>query len=143
MNFIVVAVLIACLWGLQPLIQKHLMKDFSSHSILMISNVIFTVCLMVYGFFYREMILDDFKRLETHHWQLLLFSAIICSFLTSITYFELIKNHKSSIVMAITYSAPLFTVLFSEFFFNEKIEDVSKVGIGFVVLGISIMCYGN
>ena len=94
MNFIIIALTIALLWGIQPLIQKSLLLDFSSQSILIFSNVVFTFCLLIYSYFYRQVILEDFSKLGTDHCKLILFSAIICSFLTSITYYELIKLEK-------------------------------------------------
>jgi len=141
MNFIIITLVIAFLWGLQPLVQKSLLKDLSSHSVLLVSNIIFSVCLVVYSYFYREVILEDFKKLESHHWKLLLFSAIICSFLTSITYFELIKNHKSSIIMALTYSAPVFTVLLGEIFLHENVHTNAMIGVYITALGLAIMSY--
>jgi uncharacterized membrane protein len=141
MNFVVVALFIAFLWGVQPLIHKELLHEMSHHTVMMISNIIFTVCLIIYGYLYREIILDDFKKLETNHWKLLLFSAIICSFLTTIIYYDLMKHHKTYIVVALTYSAPIFTLFLAEYFLKEKISIESKVGVLLVVLGIMIMSY--
>lgn len=141
MNFIIIALFIAFLWGIQPLLQKSLLGDISSHTIMILSNVIFTTCLIIYGYFYREIILDDFKKLESSHWKLLIFSAVICSFLSTIIYYDLIKHHKTSIITALTYSAPIFTLFLGEYFLQEKVETNAKIGVALVVSGLTIMSY--
>jgi uncharacterized membrane protein len=143
MHFIIVALFIALLWGIQPLLQKNLLHDISTHTILVLSNLIFTVCLVIYAYLYRQIILDDFEKLKTEHWKLLIFSAVICSFLSTIIYYDLIKTHKPSIITALTYSAPIFTMLLGEYFLKETATVNAKFGIVLVVLGLSMMSYYN
>lgn len=143
MNFVIIALIVALLWGIQPLVQKELLKNFSYHSVFMFVNIIFTTCLVIYGYVYREIILDDFKKLESNHIHLLLFSAIICGFLASITYYHLLKDHKSYVITTITYTAPIFTILLSEYFLKESINPYSKIGVLFVVMGVFLMAYYN
>lgn len=143
MNFVIVALIIAFLWGVQPLIQKTLLNELSTHSVLLISNIIFTLCLLAYSIVYKKIIIQDVQKINSKHWRLLLFSAIICSFFTSIIYYDLIKNYNSSIVMALTYSAPVFTVFFGQFLLKESLSANAKIGICITVAGLGILSYSQ
>ena len=139
MNFIITSLVIALLWGIQPIIQKNLLKDISTQSLMLYSNLIFMFCLLIYSCFYQDDIIHDFQKLTTYQWQMLIFLAVVCSFLTTIVYSHLIKNHKISLVMALTYSAPVFTLILGEILLQEIPSAKSKIGVFITIFGLGII----
>jgi len=54
-------------------------------------------------------------------------------------YFYILKDHESSIISALIYTCPVFTVILSYLFLKERLTIYKLVGIVFVVFGVTLL----
>ena len=113
MQVILLGVLIAFLWGIQPLLQKHLLKKMSSESMFTFTVILNFIFIIGYMYYHKEKIHHDFSVMSHNDFVFLITLVFICSFVTSLLYYYLIQNHEPYLIIPIVYSAPLFTVLLS------------------------------
>jgi drug/metabolite transporter (DMT)-like permease len=66
-------------------------------------------------------------------------NAIVCSFLATLLYYQLMRNHKSHLVTALTYSSPIFTLLLAELVSGERPDQYSRWGVILITLGIVVL----
>jgi drug/metabolite transporter (DMT)-like permease len=135
--------IIAILWGIQPLIQKNLMNKISSESVLVYQVVFNFIFIIIYILFNQKILHNDFNNLTYSDLQTLFGITLICGFAANILYYYLLKNHDPSIVITLVYSAPLFTLIFSKFFYNKYINNCTQIGILLSILGLGLIGYAN
>lgn len=121
-SLIIIGIFIAVLWGLRPVLQKRALNDLSTKTVLLISNLIFTACLLLYSYFHRNEIADDLKNITRGHMKLFVIIAVFCTFLSTILYYNILNENNSSSVVIVTSMSPLFAVIFANIILNEKIN---------------------
>ena len=134
--FVFFAILIAFLWGLQPLIHKHLLVKYHWASLIVITSFIFFIMSLILTAFHWNIFLKDIEKIQFNDAATFAFLAIITSFLTSIVYYIVLKGNETPLVVALIYSAPAFTLLLSYFLLKEKINTLSLVGCLLILSGI-------
>lgn len=85
--------------------------------------------------------MTDFFALDRQDWTWVVVSVLSGGFLATLIYFYLIENHKSYLVVALTYSAPLFTALLARWWLGEDISYVGAVGVVLIVVGVALLVY--
>lgn len=133
----------AFLWGISPLITKHLLCKYERYTIMVLCSVIYLSCLLLGMPYYNKSFLKDLTKLSTNDILLLLFEGIFVLFLANVIYYYVLKDNNSSIVVAIESCGPFFTLLFACFLLNEKITVNGIVGIVLIVLGIICISYND
>ena len=135
MNLISGSFIVAFFWACAALIQKYVLKTVKSNTILFISSVATILFAGLYCLYHKESIIDDFSNLNI---TLILWICVATFFsviIANILYLELLKEHNSSIVTALTYSSPVLVLLISMILFKEKITLYSGIGVILVVCG--------
>jgi drug/metabolite transporter (DMT)-like permease len=135
-TYILISLFVAFLWGLAPIIQKHLLKKFDRFSLMLFFSTVYFICLLLCLPFYHLRLIRDVSILEIHDIALIALTAIGTSFLANVLILQVIKEHDSYIVSALESVAPLFTLFFVYYFLNEKINILGVLGVILVVLGI-------
>lgn len=135
-TYMLISLLVAFLWGLSPIIQKHLLKKFDRFSLMFFFSTVYFICLLLCLPFYRTCLLKDITKLETIDMGLIAFTTITTSFLANLLILQVLKDHDSYIVSALESVAPLFTLILVYFFFHEKINILGVLGVLLIVLGI-------
>lgn len=138
-ELIIPALVVSFLWGLQPLIQKKVLKSINPQTSIVIGGVLYVICLLIYGLLNRKVIGEDLPKITRRHLNYIVFSTVICGFLTSIIYQKLIQNHRSYVVIALTYSAPVFTVLLTEYYLNESTTGLTKLAVFLITIGVVML----
>jgi len=135
-TYILISLLVAFLWGLSPIIQKHLLKKFDRFSLMLFFSTVYFICLLLCLPFYHSRLVKDLSILEIRDMGLIAFSTIATSFSANLLIFQVLKDHDSYIVSALESVAPLFTLFLVYYFFNEKVNVLGVLGVLLVVLGI-------
>lgn len=138
---IYLCLIIAILWGIQPLIQKQLMNKISPESVFVYQILLNFIFIIIYTLFNQSILHDDLKKLSYSDIQTLFIITFLCSFIANILYYYLLKNHDPSIVIALVYSAPLFTLIFSNLFYGKHINIYIQLGIILTITGLSIISF--
>lgn len=122
MLVIIIGLFIAILWGLHPILYKQILTDLSPKTTMLISNLIYTICLLIYSYIYRDEIKKDFKTISKEHMKLFFVGVFICSFAATILYYYILSQNKSSLVVLSTSLSPLFGIIFAKLILNETIN---------------------
>ena len=140
---VTIALLISFLWGLSPIIHKVVLFDVSHHTTMVISSMFYTLCTIGYATYYRKELLQDATKLNRKTIFLLAFTAVVCSFLTNVLYFRILKRYESHIVSALIYSCPVFTLIMAYYLLKERISFQGFLGVAFITIGVICLAYNK
>jgi len=136
---IVIAIFISILWGLNPILIKHIFKDVDLIMYLFYSNIFYFLCSLIFSLYYWNHIKTNIK-IKSRSLFYIAINMIILVFITNLLYAYILDIHsKSSIISAVVYSAPLYSLIFAYFILNEKLSAYSIFGIFFIVTGLILI----
>jgi len=142
-NYIVLALLISFLWGIQPVIYKHLLTIINPFTLMVLNGSLNFICLGLLYLYYNKEINTDFKKLSIKDYGLIFFIVIITVFLTNIIFYSILQNNDTSIITALVYSAPIFTLIMAYFILKERINIFGILGIILIILGVICIAYND
>ena len=115
-----------------------------------LTGIAYSICILLYILYIKTQFLNDIKKINLFTLILIFISVFIGLFLSNILYFYLLKHNEPSVVIAITFSAPLFTLLGAYLILQEKMHIYGILGVLSIVLGIILISlniipilYGN
>ena len=133
MQAALLAFIVACIWGLNPIFEKLSLRDATPFSVITIrfifTSVILTLIMIVFGKT-GEIISVDSRSL---FWILL--SGLVGGLIGLFIFFVALKQGDASQVVPIVATFPMFTALYAYLFLGENITSTRMFGIVFVVLG--------
>ena len=74
---------------------------------------------------------------------IIVLTSAIATFMANVLYYTILKNHESSLISALIYSSPIFTLILAYIFLKERINTIGIFGILFIVLGIICIAMNN
>jgi transporter family protein len=136
----IIAFIIAIIWGIIPIIHKLLLNDISYHTIIIFSAITFFVASLIYSYIYYKDIYNDINK-QNNKIIYIIFCAFLGLFLANILYYNALKHTNNvSIITTITALYPLVTLLLSYFILYEKISIINFIGIILIMIGIILLC---
>ncbi len=141
--YIWIALLISFLWGIQNVIHKDLLTHISGLSIMFYSSIIYAFLLLIVAFYNKTIMIKDLKKINLRIGSIIFFTTLFTIFLTNILYYYILKSHETSIISALVYSAPVFTVIFAYLFLNEKLSLSGFIGILLIIIGTILINIDN
>ena len=144
-NVVLLSLFISFMWGIQPIIHKHIFntQTVSAATMMVFGSFMYFVCSFVYFIQQRKMVMDDVRKMKVMTITLLVFSAIIAGFFANYLYFSVIQKHDSYLVSALVFRSPFFTLLLSYFVLKENISIVSMCGVIFIVFGVILLAFNR
>lgn len=133
---------IACLFGLRPIINKHLLKIIDTTSLIVFSGIINFIFILLYLLFIeKDKIIQDYNKISNDKMaiSLLIFITFTIFFVIDYLAFELLKKHKAYLIEAIIAIYPLITVVLGVWFLDENVSYAHVLGIIFIITGIIIL----
>ena len=143
--YIILALITSFLWGIQPVLHKHSLQKFDGTTIMLLTSFIYFVAVFITFFLTKnqKIIIKDIKKMNKIDSTIIICTAIFTAFLTNVIYFYILKDNESSIISALIYSSPVFTLIVSYLFLNEKLEAIGIIGILFVLVGVICISLNN
>jgi len=136
----IIAFIIAIIWGIIPIIHKLLLNDISYHTIIIFSAITFFIASLIYSYIYYKDIYNDINK-QNNKIIYIIFCAFLGLFLANILYYNALKHTNNvSIITTITALYPLVTLLLSYFILYEKISIINFIGIILIMIGIILLC---
>lgn len=132
---ILLSLIVALFWAINPIIIKYILRNISFPTVLLITNITTFLAVLIFSYINKESILKDWEDMSNNLIYLIIFNTLIFGFTASILYLYLIKNHDVSIIIGLTYMAPLFAVFLSKYLLKENVSQLTFLGIFFIVLG--------
>lgn len=126
-----IGILIAVLWGIRPVLQKKILDDISSETVMVIGGFLYFALICIYTYFNKDKIFDDLAKINNHQQKILLLISIT-GFIASVLYYNMLAKESSAKVVTITSIWPIFAILFGTIILNEKFNP--KLLIAIVVL---------
>lgn len=137
--YILVSLFVAFLWGLNPIVVKLLLGKFHYYTILFFTNTIMLTCVLLLCYFNKSIFMHDLSIINTQDIAILTIMPIFVAFIGNYLYYTMLKTHESSIVSALVYSAPIFTLILAHLFTNERLTMYGIIGILMVTGGILLI----
>lgn len=135
----IIAFIIAIIWGINPIIHKLLLNDISYHTIIIFSGITFFIASLIYSYIYYKDIYKDINK-ENNKIIYIIICAFLGLFLANILYYNALKyTNNVSIITTITALYPLVTLLLSYFILYEKISIINFIGIILIMIGIILL----
>jgi len=131
------------LWGISPVIQKHLLDKFDKRSLMLFyssANVIFVTVLLS---FYNNKLYSDIKSVNTYDILLISAYTFFTIFLANLLFLEVLKYNNAHEAAAIEGIYPFFTLLLAYLFLKEKITVFGILGVILVVLGVVCISFND
>lgn len=141
--YIWIALFISFLWGIQNVIHKNLLDHISGLSLMFYSTIIYAVLITITAYYNKSIMIKDFKKINLRIVSILFFTTVFTLYLTNILYYYILKSHETSIISALVYSAPAFTVIFAYLFLNEKLSLCGLMGIICIIIGTILINIDN
>jgi drug/metabolite transporter (DMT)-like permease len=142
-KYIYVALFIAFLWGIHPILNKILLGKFNFSTVFVLNNLIYCLAVLVFVYINYTEIAKDVKKLNNQDILILFTVALVAGFLANLLYYYILKSHESSLVSALVFSSPIFTLIIAHFFMKEELNDFGILGILFIVLGVVCIAYND
>ena len=122
--------------GIVQVAHKSILTHISPITIMLVSAFIYAFLIIIYAAFNKNIIYKDIYNISKKDILIILFSSGIAAFFGNVLYFNILKNHDSSIISALIYSCPMFTLIIAYLFLKERINTIGILGILFIVLGV-------
>ena len=133
MQATLLAVLVACIWGLNPIFEKLSLKNASPFTVITIRFLFTSIILGLITIFLgktQEIISVDNRSL---FWILL--SGLVGGLIGLFIFFMALKKGDASQVVPIVATFPMFTAVYAYYFLGEEINLTRLFGIILVISG--------
>jgi drug/metabolite transporter (DMT)-like permease len=143
--YIILALVISFLWGMQPVLHKYLLNKINGSTIMLLSSFIYFIAVFITFFLTKNqsIVIKDFKKMNGKDLTVIICTSLFTIFFTNVIYFYILKDHESSIISALIYSSPVFTLIVSYLFLSEKLEAIGVIGILLVLAGVICISLNN
>ena len=139
MEAALLAFLVACIWGLNPIFEKLAIGGTTPFAMITIRFVFTSVCLLVITFFTGKT--SEIAEVDRYTLFWILLSGLAGGLIGLFLYFTALKQDDASRIVPIVASFPMFTAFFAWIFLRENITPLRIVGIVFVVTGLILINY--
>ena len=110
---------------------------------MLISGLINAFLIVILSIYLKNDVLIDLKKLTFRDGVILVCLPIFTVFIANIIYYYILKKHESSLVSAITYSSPAFTLVLAYLFLNERLDIYGLSGIFAIIAGVILISNNN
>lgn len=143
MDIIVTSLFVAFLWGLTPIIHKHVLNTIDPLLVFVLSGIVFGVGAIILLFVNRDgSLVDKFRSTDTVALAWIVAAQLVTMFATML-YLQLLQKHHSYVVTALTYSSPVFTLILAYLILNEKVSIAGAMGVLLIVAGIALLAFNE
>lgn len=132
-----IALLVACIWGLNPIFEKLGLKGATPFAMITIRFAFTTMCLLLITFFAGKT--GEIMEVEKPALFWILLSGLAGGLIGLFLFFVALKHDDASKIVPIVASFPMFTAFFAYIFLKENITPLRLAGILFVVVGLVLI----
>jgi uncharacterized membrane protein len=134
-HYIEIALFIAFIWGSTPFLTKHVLQNIHYKSLILCESILAFIISMIFSYYNKSELIEDFKnvKLKTVLSILILVIAVFC---VNIMYYNVIRDHETYLISAITSIYPAIAFILSYLFLNEKITFLKALGVFLITSGI-------
>jgi hypothetical protein len=142
-NYILLALVISLLWGISPVIHKHLLNKYNWITIMLSSSLVYFILVIIISLLKRKEIIADLMKISVRDAFVLISLPLFTVFIAQIIYYYILKEHESSIISALISSSPVFTLIISYLFLKERLDIYGISGIFAIITGVVLISRNN
>lgn len=142
-NYIYISLFVAFLWGIHPILNKILLGKFNVPTVLVLSNFVYFLAVLIFIYVNYSEIAKDIKKVNSKDILIIFAVSLVAGFLANFLYYYVLKSHESSLVSALVFSSPIFTLIVAHFFMKEQLNGFGILGILLIVLGVVFIAYND
>jgi len=131
------ALVVACIWGINPIFEKFALKNASPFSVITIRFIFTGLCLAIYTVFAGRV--DELVKVDSRTMMWIILSGLVGGLIGLFIFFVALKQEDTSKVLPIIASFPMFTAIFAYFILGETISLQRFIGILFVIVGVVLI----
>ena len=135
-TYILVALLIALIWGVSPIMYKHLLDRYHPASVIVFVSIVYIICVFVLGCCNHKEVMEDYGKIDFNDMCWVFLVSLSGLFIANLLQVTVLKDNDPSVVSPIIYSCPLFTILAAYMLFNTSLNGHSLFGSFLIVSGV-------
>lgn len=135
------ALLVAGLWGLQPILQKSLVADIGPDLPLVLGGLFYFAALLLFAAVRWPHMRHHMHAVRPRHVALAAVTTVLCAFAANIVFLRLLRHHDSFWVTAIAYSSPVITAVLAMWLLREYMDAVAVAGVALVTIGVIVLSW--
>jgi hypothetical protein len=139
MEYIFVALFVSLLWGIQPVLHKLLLSKYKPITILIISSFLYFYLIAMVAFARNADVKNDLDNMTRRDILIILSIGLFSGFIGNMLYLYVLKDHNTSIISALIYSSPVFTLIISYLFLKEKLNIYGLLGVITIIIGVILV----
>lgn len=137
---------VSCIFGVCPLIEKHILKYIEIESFLILCAFLFFILALLYTILvHQPKLIKDLDNLNkhTHIYGYILLFVILFYVLAGYIYLNMLHQHRMTHVTSIVATFPIITAIIAFLFLDEDINAMQMIGAMVAVTGVAILEYKN
>ena len=143
MNFVAIALFIALLWGVQPVIHKYLLKDVDYVVLMIVSSIVYFACVLGFTVYNWKVFSTNVVALSPANLGIIAVMTVFTAFIANLLYFFVLKDHASYVTSALIYASPVFTLVVAVLFLKEKVSLYGLAGVLLIVAGVVVLALND
>jgi transporter family protein len=135
---------VSCIFGVCPLIEKHVLKYIEIESFLILCAFVFFLLALLYTLLvHQPKLIRDLDNLNkhTHIYGYILLFVILFYVSAGYIYLHMLHQHRMTHVTTIVATFPIITAILAFLFLDEDITAIQMIGALVAVAGIIILEY--
>lgn len=137
------SLVISALWGILPVVHKFLLDGISGSTLMILGSVFYTSCIAVYAVVERKTLVPQVSVMSWTTLAIIATLSITTGFFANLIYYHVLKHGSSSVVSALIYSSPVFTVILAYFWLRERLSLAGYLGVAFIVAGVVLLAFND
>jgi chloramphenicol-sensitive protein RarD len=135
-NYILLALISGLMWGIAPVIHKVLLVKYQPITIMLFNSFTYAISMTMIVFFNYNVFMKDMQHIKYEDIFIMILSSIGILIIGNLIYYYVLREHESSLVSALIYSSPVFTLILAYIFLKERLSMYGYLGIFSILLGI-------
>lgn len=132
------SLLVAFLWAIQTLAQKHALNNIQHETAFAVFSVVYAILMIFFIGYYKNIIHKDIQNI-TKPMVLIILATTVFTFVANLLYYRILKHNGASVITALTSTGPLFVALMAFLFFGENLKPKQIAGIAAVIGGVMLI----
>ena len=136
MEYILLALLVSFILGVSPVAHKYLLTKYRPITIMMISASVYFSFILLVVLLNKNIFMKDLNKITSKDAMIAFAVSSSILIISNFIYYYLLRDHKSSIISALIYSSPVFTLIIAYIFLKERLRLYGYLGIFSILVGV-------
>lgn len=137
MRVTIMALAVAAIWGLSPILEKMSLRDAPTTVVMTIRLLFISACMAIFAIATGKT--PAMFEIGSKTLTLILVSGLLGGILGLFVFFTALKQGEASYVIPLAATAPLFSALYAWAILGEKITHARMIGIVLIVVGAGLV----